>query len=347
MIASASQLALIGWVLVGLVVVKVEGRTISTEGPLHLVESINQTESSGEDAGSEPRDGVALNGFILFSAEDGEHGRELWRSDGSELWALPLEALPRDCIDCASVTPSPGPLDCPGDCNGDRIVSADEYQLCFPLIPTVPGCCDVNQDGTLAISELIQITNVFLTGCPGGPTPTPIPTPTVVPLSCRGDCDRDGSVSIAELVSGVLSLLQPAVSPCPALDANRDDRVSVDELVASVVASLSDCSDDGAIANPLLERCLAAATEGDCRRASGRWTYFPISGRMACQCPTGQGQIPCRTTSDCVGPCVAALGSGFDLCEGVEVGKCSDHLPRLDCWCDLVDSGAHALCNDP
>jgi len=54
------------------------------EGPLHLVKNINRTEVDGDDTGSTPQDLVALGEVLLFSADDGIHGRELWRSDGSE-----------------------------------------------------------------------------------------------------------------------------------------------------------------------------------------------------------------------------------------------------------------------
>jgi ELWxxDGT repeat protein len=38
----------------------------------------------GDDASSEPREFIPLRNSVLFSADDGIHGRELWRSDGTE-----------------------------------------------------------------------------------------------------------------------------------------------------------------------------------------------------------------------------------------------------------------------
>jgi hypothetical protein len=77
----------------------------------------------------------------------------------------------------------------------------------------------------------------------GLPTPTPTmgptPTPTRPRLRCVGDCDRDGSVSVDEIVVGVNILLgvQPT-SRCLGFDENGDGEVTVDELILSVSTAL-------------------------------------------------------------------------------------------------------------
>jgi hypothetical protein len=60
--------------------------------------------------------------------------------------------------------------------------------------------------------------------------------------ACAGDCDGDGQVSIAELITGIaISLGSDALDACPAFDADGDGRVSVDELLTAVGAALGAC----------------------------------------------------------------------------------------------------------
>ncbi len=52
---------------------------------VHLLLDINQTPGStpGTTASSSPSDFVAFDGHLVFVADDGVHGRELWQSDGT------------------------------------------------------------------------------------------------------------------------------------------------------------------------------------------------------------------------------------------------------------------------
>ena len=59
---------------------------------------------------------------------------------------------------------------------------------------------------------------------------------------CPGDCDADGAVSIAELVTSVRVALGAAGGAlCAAVDLNTDGAVSVDEVVTSVSRALDGC----------------------------------------------------------------------------------------------------------
>lgn len=59
---------------------------------------------------------------------------------------------------------------------------------------------------------------------------------------CAGDCDADGAVSIAELVTGVAqSLASDAPLACAAFDRNADEKVTIDELIAAVNSALTGC----------------------------------------------------------------------------------------------------------
>lgn len=65
---------------------------------------------------------------------------------------------------------------------------------------------------------------------------------SAVQAQCPGDCDRDRSVSIAELLRGVtISLGGAVVESCGALDRDGDGAVGVEELIAAVRHALDGC----------------------------------------------------------------------------------------------------------
>jgi hypothetical protein len=72
-------------------------------------------------------------------------------------------------------------------------------------------------------------------------TPTVTATPTLVP--CTGDCDRDGGVSVAELIRGVrINLGTDPLAWCLSIDHDGDGSASVAELTQAVNANLLGCS---------------------------------------------------------------------------------------------------------
>jgi hypothetical protein len=65
-------------------------------------------------------------------------------------------------------------------------------------------------------------------------------TPTTTP--CVGDCNRDGRVTVEEIVRGVnIALGTSFVSTCRAADPNGDSLVTVEEIVRAVTAALRGC----------------------------------------------------------------------------------------------------------
>jgi hypothetical protein len=63
-----------------------------------------------------------------------------------------------------------------------------------------------------------------------------------LPVPCVGDCDQNGTVSVAELVIGVNAALSSTLpDDCPAFDTNGTDRVTVDALIGAVNAALGGC----------------------------------------------------------------------------------------------------------
>lgn len=80
---------------------------------------------------------------------------------------------------------------------------------------------------------------------PTGPTPTQ-PTATVTPtpreVPCVGDCDDNGSISVAELIRGVhIALGVLDLDSCPEFDVDGNGTVEIDELLLAVAGSLQGC----------------------------------------------------------------------------------------------------------
>ena len=60
---------------------------------------------------------------------------------------------------------------------------------------------------------------------------------------CGGDCDGDGTVTVAELVTGVsIALGTRPIAACESLDVGGDGRVTVDEALAAVHHALRGCA---------------------------------------------------------------------------------------------------------
>jgi hypothetical protein len=76
------------------------------------------------------------------------------------------------------------------------------------------------------------------------PTSTPMATVTPTPeVSCVGDCNGDGEVTVDELVIGAnIALGVTDLSECPAFDADNNGAVTVDELLQAVANSLTGCT---------------------------------------------------------------------------------------------------------
>ncbi len=70
----------------------------------------------------------------------------------------------------------------------------------------------------------------------------PQPRATDAQDICPGDCDGDGVVTVAELVTLVnIALGNASIDACPSADVNGDATVSIAELIAAVPSALSGC----------------------------------------------------------------------------------------------------------
>jgi len=80
-------------------------------------------------------------------------------------------------------------------------------------------------------------------------SPTPSPTNTPAPPTathfigpCVGDCDGDGQIRVAEIITGVnIAIGRAEMSRCPGFDHDGSDSVAINELVLAVNASLRGC----------------------------------------------------------------------------------------------------------
>ncbi len=75
-----------------------------------------------------------------------------------------------------------------------------------------------------------------------GGSPTPTVTPTAPAPACTGDCNRNGAVSVDELIVGVgIALGRQPVGDCLALDRDAGGAVDIAELIAGVDNALNEC----------------------------------------------------------------------------------------------------------
>jgi virginiamycin B lyase len=81
-------------------------------------------------------------------------------------------------------------------------------------------------------------------GTPGTPQPaTATPTPRPTPISCVGDCDGNGQVTVDEILTMVnIALGNEVVTKCLAGDANHDGQITVDEILTAVGNALNGCA---------------------------------------------------------------------------------------------------------
>ncbi len=133
-------------------------------------------------------------------------------------------------IDCQlGGIPLPGGTPCD---DGDACTPDD---TCNDAGLCVPG-------GTNTCSEPTETPTPSPTPSIDTPTATPSPTDSIPAPACVGDCDRDGEVTIAELLQMVnIALDRTAVATCAVADANDDGAVTIEELLMAVSRALAGC----------------------------------------------------------------------------------------------------------
>lgn len=123
--------------------------------------------------------------------------------------------------------------------NGDGTLQAARS---FPagVGPCGIDAADLNGDGVtdVVVTLWIEGTVLALAGDGAG----------AIRNRCVGDCNRDGRVTVDELVRGVNLALGAPTAECPTFDRNADGLVTIDELVGAVNSALNGCSLDGFLA---------------------------------------------------------------------------------------------------
>ncbi len=108
-------------------------------------------------------------------------------------------------------------------------------QVLVREIPTDPPTSTPTQTSTP--THTVPPTSTFT------PRPTNTPAPTFTPIvGCTGDCDGDGAVRIAELISGVrIALGRASLDDCTSFDENGDGELAISELIRAVNVALNGC----------------------------------------------------------------------------------------------------------
>jgi len=209
---------------------------------------------------SSPAELTNVDGVLFFTANDGQTGREVWKSDGTTAGTVLLK-------DTLASRGELGPF---GLANVNGVLffltpngishydlwssnGTDEGTVRLQTIAAVKPSMGhlfffafagstffYTPDDDMVGRELWGLSLPGLTPLPTY-TPTPRPTPTMKP-PCVGDCDGDGFVTIDELVRGVnIALGTVPLSQCAIFDQDSSGDVTVNELIAAVNNALSGC----------------------------------------------------------------------------------------------------------
>ena len=205
---------------------------------LTIIEGARRSAIAGDTALLLDLDGDGKDELVVASPGDQPRGRVT--AGSVTVFFGTAEAWPA-VIDLAAVPQSLAHIEIDGASGGDQLaysmglgdVNGDGLA---DLILNAMGA-DGFEDSQPTAGDSYVLDAVALSRAAGR---EPVPTPT--PVRCAGDCDGDGAVAIAELITGVnLALDGAAPAACPAFDRNADGAVDISELIAAVANALSGC----------------------------------------------------------------------------------------------------------
>jgi hypothetical protein len=91
--------------------------------------------------------------------------------------------------------------------------------------------------------------------------------------------------------------------------------------------------------SPTFEQCRASDDEPECVANGGLWGASSLIDGEFCTCPTGQGECPCSSSSQCFGPCISLGTFEPQQCAQVATGLCAPQFPFPGCFCVLDSLG--------
>lgn len=105
------------------------------------------------------------------------------------------------------------------------------------------------------------------------------PPAAAVSRSCVGDCNRDGEITVDELVVGAnVALGRQPLADCPALDSAGDGVIAIDDLVSAVSDVLTGCVSVDPAGDPILVG--TSVFRAEIQRAPFRLAFFEGSGSL-------------------------------------------------------------------
>jgi hypothetical protein len=148
------------------------------------------------------------------------------------------------CRDCRNACDNARDF-CNNGCDSDerrcKSVCTATQNLCEGVCTGISADCRENCDasGTSCNADCARFPAP--TATPTG-TRRPTPTPTVGPITCAGDCDGGGSVTVDEILTMTnVALEVSARAECFAGDTDGDFQITVDEILKGIFHALNGC----------------------------------------------------------------------------------------------------------
>jgi YVTN family beta-propeller protein len=121
-----------------------------------------------------------------------------------------------------------------------KIVTVGNVPTALALTPDGSAVYVANF-GSDTVSVIHADSNVRAATIPVGRMPIGLAV-AEVPVTCAGDCDADGRVTVPEILLGVAIALGNSLSgTCDALDGDRNGAITIDELVRAMNDALQGC----------------------------------------------------------------------------------------------------------
>jgi DNA-binding beta-propeller fold protein YncE len=180
------------------------------------------------------------------------------------------DCIVSDGLDCCTCSMGGGPQVAINRGRQSTIASL-QWLLCRDVACLAVALCRgdleaVCREGLCALVEGVTPMPTPPRSATSAASPTPTATPTAIPPACAGDCNRDGAVTVDEVVTLVaIALGHALLHTCPGGDANGDGAISVDDILGAVHRAMVGChSDCRATGCPLGTTCECCCGSWEC-----------------------------------------------------------------------------------